>query len=153
MRFALWNLWLIPLAPESRGTPARIWAARPAGHLGEACRNGRRRATCPAPSELVEDCPERGTGAALVMPAAGIEAVNKHLPEISPCVSVRAIAPPILDGAGWRGSPQLAVPETIVPMPLPPSAPEPNSVDPSPGSGHMGRSARRLSQPLRPGHP
>jgi hypothetical protein len=33
--------------------------------------------------------------------------------------------------------------------PLPPYAPELNSVDPSTGSGHMGLSAQQLSQPLR----
>jgi hypothetical protein len=80
--------------------------------------------------------PARGTGAALVMPAVSIEAMNKHLAEISQCVSLGAIALLILDGAGWHGSPRLAVPENIV-LPLPPYAPELNSVDPSTGSGHM----------------
>ncbi|MGH6812522.1 MAG: hypothetical protein ACREDM_09300, partial [Methylocella sp.] len=127
-------------------------------------RHGEWRAACPAPSELVEDCPARGTGAALIMPAAGIEAMNKHLAEISLCVGVRAIAPPILDGAGSHGSPQLIVPGNIVLMPLPPHAPELNSVDPSAAlrasrafdalrSGHMGLSARQLSRPRRLGQP
>ncbi len=62
-----------------------------------------------------------------------------------------AFALPILDGAGWPGSPQLIVPENIVLMPLPPGAPELNSVDPSTGSGHLGVSAQPLSQPLRLG--
>src|SRR3982074_2523925 len=35
-------------------------------------------------------CPARGTGAALVMPTVSIEAMNKHLAEISQCVSVSA---------------------------------------------------------------
>ena len=48
------------------------------------------------------------------MPTVNIEAMNKHLAEISKCVSVRAIAVLILDGAGWHGSPQLIVPENIV---------------------------------------
>ena len=52
-------------------------------------------------------CPARGTGAALVVPTVGIEAMNQHLAEISTCVSVRAIALLILDGAGWHSSPQL----------------------------------------------
>ncbi|MGH6811944.1 MAG: hypothetical protein ACREDM_06195 [Methylocella sp.] len=104
-------------------------------------------AACPAPSELVEDCPARGTGAALVMPAAGVEAMNKHLAEISQCASVRAIAPPILDGAGWHDSPQLIVPGNIVLMPLPPHAPELNSVDPS-----AAPRASRTFDALRLGH-
>ena len=57
----------------------------------------------------------RGTGAALVIPTE--------------CVSVSAVALLILDGAGWHSSPQLIVPENIVLMPLPPYAPELNSVE------------------------
>jgi hypothetical protein len=63
------------------------------------------------------------------MPTVSIEAMNKHLAEISQCVSLGAIALLILDGAGWHSSPQLIVPENIVLMPLPPYAPEPNSVE------------------------
>ena len=74
-------------------------------------------------------CPARGTGAALVMPTVSIEAMNQHLAEISTCVSLGAIALLILDGAGWHSSPHLIVPENIVLMPLPPYAPELNSVE------------------------
>ena len=74
-------------------------------------------------------CPARGTGAALVMPTVSIEAMNEHLAEISQCVSVSAIALLILDGAGWHGSPRLVVPDNIVLLPLPPYAPELNSVE------------------------
>jgi nitroreductase len=74
-------------------------------------------------------CPARGTGAALVMPTVNIEAMNEHLAEISQCVSVSAIALLILDGAGWHGSPRLVVPDNIVLLPLPPYAPELNSVE------------------------
>jgi putative transposase len=70
-----------------------------------------------------------GTGAALVMPVVSIEAMNQHLAEISTCVSLSAIALRILDGAGWHGSPRLAVPENIVLLPLPPYAPELNSTE------------------------
>jgi hypothetical protein len=63
------------------------------------------------------------------MPAVSIEAMNKHLAEISQCVSVSAIALLILDGAGWHSSPQLIVPDNIVLMPLPPYAPELNSTE------------------------
>jgi hypothetical protein len=110
-RFALWNLWLIPPASESLGTPARIFAkrgtrgssatgglpgrSRPKVPAGEAWWNGRRRAACSAPSARGS-----GAGAALVMLEASIAAINKHLAEISQCVGVRAIALLILDGAG-----------------------------------------------------
>jgi hypothetical protein len=63
------------------------------------------------------------------MPTVSIEAMNKHLAEISQYVSVSAIALLILDGAGWHGSPHLIVPENIVLMPLPPYAAELNSVE------------------------
>ena len=89
-------------------------------------------------------CPARGTGAALVMPTVSVEAMNKHLAEISQCVSVSAIALLILDGAGWHSSPQLIVPENIVLMPLPPYAPELNSVE------NIWQYLRQqLAQPLR----
>ena len=74
-------------------------------------------------------CPARGTGAALVMPHVSIDAMNKHLAEISKCVSLGAIALLILDGAGWHSSPQVVVPENIALLPLPPYAPELNSVE------------------------
>lgn len=63
------------------------------------------------------------------MPTVSIEAMNKHLAEISQCVSVSAIALLILDGAGWHSSPQLIVPDNIVLLPLPPYAPELNSTE------------------------
>ena len=49
--------------------------------------------------------------------------------QISQSVSVSATALLILDGAGWHGSPKVVVPDNIVLMPLPPYAPELNSVE------------------------
>ena len=72
-------------------------------------------------------------GAALVMPAVGIDAMNKHLAEICQCGCVSAIALLIRAGAGWLGSPQLIVRDNIVLMPLPPTALELDSVDPLAG--------------------
>ena len=63
------------------------------------------------------------------MPTVSIDAMNKHLAEISQCVSVSAIALLILDGAGWHSSPQLIVPDNIVLLPLPPYAPELNATE------------------------
>ncbi|MGH6850574.1 MAG: IS630 family transposase, partial [Methylocella sp.] len=74
-------------------------------------------------------CPARGTGAALVMPTVSLEVMNKHRAEISQGVSRGAIALLILDGAGWHGSSRLGVPDNLVLMPLPPSAPELNAVE------------------------
>jgi hypothetical protein len=74
-------------------------------------------------------CPSRGTGAAVIMPHVNIEAMNAHLAEISQCVSVGAIALLILDGAGWHTSPNLALPDNIALLPLPPYAPELNPVE------------------------
>ena len=63
------------------------------------------------------------------MPHVNIEAMNEHLAEISARVSVRAITLVILDGAGWHMSPNLTLPDNIVLLPLPPSAPELNPVE------------------------
>jgi DDE superfamily endonuclease len=60
------------------------------------------------------------------MPTVSIDAMNKHLAEISTCVSPGAIALLTLDGAGWHSSPKVIVPENIVLLPLPPYAPELN---------------------------
>jgi hypothetical protein len=74
-------------------------------------------------------CPERSTGAAVIMPEVNIEAMNVHLAEISRCVSVGAIARLVLDGAGWHSSPRLNVPDNVVLLPLSPYAPELNPVE------------------------
>jgi len=63
------------------------------------------------------------------MPTVSIEAMNKHLTEISRCVSPGAIALLILDAAGWHSSSQVVVPENIVLLPLPPYAPELNPAE------------------------
>ena len=65
----------------------------------------------------------------MVMPTVSVEAMNKHLAEISQCVSLGAIALVLLDGAGWHASPRLVVPDNIVLLPLPPYAPELNSTE------------------------
>ena len=75
-------------------------------------------------------CPDRGAGAALVLPTVNAEAMNLHLDEISQCVRPGAHAVLILDGAGWHQTGgRLNVPENITLMPLPPYAPELNPVE------------------------
>ena len=72
-------------------------------------------------------CPERGTGAALVLPACNSEAMQLHLDEIATRVEPGAHAIVILDQAGWHGAKQLRIPANISLLPLPPRAPELNS--------------------------
>ncbi len=106
-----------------QGTLTRIWA-----RLGSRPRAPRdRRFTWAYLFGAV--CPARGVGAALALPTVNVEAMNKHLIEISKCVSAGAIALLVVDGAGWHRSPKLNVPENIVLLKLPPYAPELNPVE------------------------
>ena len=75
-------------------------------------------------------CPERGVGAAIITPAANMECMNFHLAEISTQVAPGSIAAVICDGAGWhqRGR-KIKLPHNIVLLPLPPYAPELNSME------------------------
>ena len=52
-------------------------------------------------------CPERGAGAALVLPACNTEAMQLHLDEIATKVTPGAHAVLILDQAGWHGAKDL----------------------------------------------
>ena len=74
-------------------------------------------------------CPERQTGAAIVLPEVNLEAMNEPLAVISQNVSVGAMAVLVLDNAGWHTSPRLELPDNIVRLPLPSYAPELNSVE------------------------
>ncbi len=65
-------------------------------------------------------CPERGTGAALVLPACNTEAMQLHLDEVGTKVAPGAHAIVILDQAGWHGAKDLEVPRNISLLPLPP---------------------------------
>ena len=71
-------------------------------------------------------CPERGAGAALVLPACNTEAMQLHLDEIATKVTPGAHAVLILDQAGWHGAKDLKAPKNISLLPLPPRAPELN---------------------------
>jgi len=106
-----------------QGTLAYVWAKR--GTRPRAMRD--RRFTWAYLFGAV--CPDRGTGAAVIMPEVNVEAMNEHLAEISQCVSVGAIALLVLDGAGWHNSPRLVLPDNIALLPLPPYAPELNPVE------------------------
>ena len=75
-------------------------------------------------------CPDRGIGAAIIMPAVNTEAMNEHLREISTQVAAGAHAVLVLDGAGWhqKGG-ELTVPDNITLLSLPPYAPELNPME------------------------
>lgn len=106
-----------------QGTLARIWAKR--GTRPRAVRD--HRYTWAYLFGAV--CPERGTGAAVVLPYVDVAAMNIHLTEISRRVTEGAHAVLVLDGAGWHTSPRLCVPENISLLPLPRYAPELNPVE------------------------
>ncbi|MGH9619436.1 MAG: IS630 family transposase [Bryobacteraceae bacterium] len=75
-------------------------------------------------------CPERGVGAAIIMPTVNTEAMNEHLAEISTQVAAGAHAVVLLDGAGWHQSGgALSVPDNITLLSLPPYAPELNPME------------------------
>lgn len=75
-------------------------------------------------------CPARGTGTALVLPAANVEMMNLHLAEISACVAPGAHAVLGVDGAGWhQPGGRLKVPQNITLLHLPPYSPELNPVE------------------------
>ncbi len=126
--------------PEAAARPVEVWFGDEArvGQQGTLTRVWARRGTRPralrdrgfkAAYLFGAVCPERKTGAAIVMPDVNIEAMNEHLAVISKCVSVGAIAVLVLDNAGWHISPRLKLPDNIVLLPLPRYAPELNPVE------------------------
>jgi DDE superfamily endonuclease len=128
------------LPPTAAGKPIEVWFQDEArvGQQGTLTRVWAKRGTRPrAPRDRRYEwaylfgavCPARATGAALVMPFADSEAMNKHLEEISACVAPGNHAVVVLDGAGYHGKATLAVPDNITLLPLPPYSPELNPVE------------------------
>lgn len=74
-------------------------------------------------------CPDRDTGAAIVISRADTEAMNLMLDEVSRAVSPGAHAAMLIDGAGWHISDELVVPPNITLVPLPPYSPELNAIE------------------------
>lgn len=74
-------------------------------------------------------CPQRDTGAALIMPYANGKAMNAHLQEISLHVQPRHHAVILMDGAGWHINKELKIPDNITLVKLPPYAPELNPIE------------------------
>ncbi len=74
-------------------------------------------------------CPERGVGAALVLPDCNSQAMQWHLNEISSQVTPRAHAIVFVDRAAWHTTDKLIIPSNITLLPLPPRSPELNPVE------------------------
>ena len=106
-----------------QGTLTRIWAER--GTRPRAPHDQRRASAY----IFGAVCPERGTGAAVVLPFANAASMNLHLEEIGRCVTPGAHAILLLDGAGWHIAHDLEVPETITLFHIPPYSPELNPVE------------------------
>jgi hypothetical protein len=128
------------LPERARGKPVEVWFRDEArvGQQGTLARVWARRGTRPrAPRDrryawaylFGAVCPERATGAALVLPYADTAAMGLHLAEISRHVVPGAHAVVVLDGAGWHAAAGLAVPENLSLLPLPPYSPELNPVE------------------------
>ncbi len=74
-------------------------------------------------------CPQRGTGAALVLPRANTEAMQMHLDEISRHVAKGAHAVLLMDRAPWHETDKLKLPENLTIILLPSRSPELNSAE------------------------
>ena len=74
-------------------------------------------------------CPERGTGAALMLPTANTEAMQMHLDEISRNVARKAHGAVLMDRAGWHTTGKLKVPKNLTIILLPSRSPELNPVE------------------------
>lgn len=127
-------------AAAAPGTPIEVWFADEArvGQQGTLTRVWAKRGSRPrAPRDrryasawlFGAVCPERRTGAAVVMPEVNTEAMEAHLAEIGRRVSPGAHAVLVLDGAGWHSSPRLRVPDNVSLLPLPRYSPELNPVE------------------------
>jgi len=128
------------LPEHARDKPLEIWFQDEArvGQKGSLTRLWARRGSRPrAPRDTRYEsayifgavCPERQTGAAIVMPYANAEALNAHLAEISKCVAESSHAALLLDGAGWHVASELVIPHNITLVHLPSYSPELNPVE------------------------
>ena len=122
------------------GTPIEVWFQDEMrlGQKNSRVRQWARTGTRPRqPSDLRYQnaylfgaiCPARGTGAAIMMPAANTEAMEAHLNEIAKAVTPGAHAVILMDQAGWHTTGALALPQNLSLLFLPPKSPELNPVE------------------------
>ena len=71
-------------------------------------------------------CPAEGKAAGLVLPWCNTAAMTLHVAEIAKHIAPGCHAVLVVDQAGWHLSPQLAVPDNMTLVPLPPKCPELN---------------------------
>jgi transposase len=74
-------------------------------------------------------CPERGKGAAWVLPYCNTQAMQLHVKEIARRVAPGAHGVVLLDQAGWHTTKKLKLPGNLTLMPLPPRSPELNPAE------------------------
>lgn len=108
------------------------------GQKNPRTRRWARRGSRPrAPQDLRTDwaylfgaiCPQRGAGAAVVMPNANTQCMQHHLDEIARTVRPGAHAVILLDQAGWHTTGKLRLPNNLTLVPLPSKSPELNPVE------------------------
>jgi transposase len=128
------------LPPEAAGKPVEVWFQDEArvGQQGTLTRVWARRGSRPrAPRDrryawaylFGAVCPERAVSAGLVLPYVNAGATGLHWAEIARHVAPGAHAVVVLDGAGWHAAGDLAVPDNLTLLPLPPYSPELNPVE------------------------
>ncbi len=91
-------------------------------------------------------CPERGVGAALVLPHCNTQAMQWQLDEISSQVTPGAHAALIVDRAGWHTTGKLKVPKNLTII-LPPSRSPGRVSDWRGGGGFRGAAVGRQLSP------
>ncbi len=74
-------------------------------------------------------CPQRDTGAALMLPFANTDTMNLHLKAISRHVRPKAHAVVLLDRAPWHTAGELDIPNNLTLILLPARSPELNPVE------------------------
>lgn len=122
------------------GTPVEVWFQDEMrlGQKNPRTRRWARRGSRPVATQDLRTasaylfgaiCPERGTGAAVVMPRADTEAMQVHLDEIARAIAPGAQAIVLLDQAGWHTTPNLRMPGNITLLSRPPRSPELNPAE------------------------
>ena len=106
-----------------RGTLTRIWAAK--GSRPRAVRQQQFQAAY----VFGAVCPAEGKAAALVMPKANSDSMQRHLDLISTTITPGKHGVLVADRAAWHMTGKLLIPENLSILPLPPYSPGLNPVE------------------------